>query len=418
VGRGPAATRRVRAARASRGRAGGLAATALALLVLAGEAPAHTKSASWSRWEIDADGARAQLRIPAVELTRLPPGTAFPEYFAARLTLLAGGRPWAPGAPSRDAGAPEGWAVFRWRAVCPGPGPPAIRSEILREVAPSHLHFTRVALPAGDVREGLLVERSPLLELEIAGAGTRRGANGGARGASLGGYVALGVEHILTGTDHLAFVLALLLLSRSLREVATLVTAFTAAHSLTLALAVLGALRPEPRSIEILIGFSIALVAAENAWLLGGKGRLVPAGVAGGAAGAAALAAAGMGALAPLAWLGLALFSLCHFGLLARARRPAALRAAVAFVFGLAHGFGFAGALMEAELPPDRLAPALFGFNAGVELGQLAVVGAAWPALALLARAAGGRWHRLVAETGSAAIFALGVFWIVSRTWA
>ena len=66
--------------------------------------------------------------------------------------------------------------------------------------------------------------------------------------------------------------------------------------------------------------------------------------------------------------------------------RPAPLRAAVAFVFGLIHGFGFAGVLLEAELPSERLARALFGFNAGVELGQVAAVLALWPLLQLAAR--------------------------------
>jgi len=117
----------------------------------------------------------------------------------------------------------------------------------------------------------------------------------------------------------------------------------------------------------------------------------------------------------PLALVGLALFSFCHFGLLERADHPARLRAAVAFAFGLIHGFGFAGVLAQLELPPSRLAVALFGFNAGVELGQLGVVAAVWPALALLARTHRGRFHRLVAEAGAAAICGLGVFWFLTR---
>ena len=81
---------------------------------------------------------------------------------------------------------------------------------------------------------------------------------------TLASYVSLGTLHIATGWDHLAFVVALLLLAGSLREVASLVTGFTIGHSLTLGLAVLGVVRPDTIAVEVLIGFSIALVAAAS----------------------------------------------------------------------------------------------------------------------------------------------------------
>jgi hypothetical protein len=261
------------------------------------------------------------------------------------------------------------------------------------------------------VRERVLTEAEPVWALE-----TERGAGPAApTGTTLLGYVALGVVHIATGWDHLAFLLALLLLARRLREVAVLVTAFTAAHSVTLGLAVLGLVRPNGAAIEALIGYSIALVAAENVWLLAGGGVAVPAAVALGTASFAAAAMLGFGSIGPLVLGGLALFASCHFALLARVARPARLRAAVAFVFGLVHGFGFAGVLAEMDLPTARLAPALFGFNVGVELGQLAAVALVWPVLAAVARASPMRWGPRVAEAGSAAICGLGLFWFLTR---
>ena len=128
----------------------------------------------------------------------------------------------------------------------------------------------------------------------------------------------------------------------------------------------------------------------------------------------AGLGMLGVGKLPPVVLLGLALFSGCHFALLDRVERPARLRAAVAFAFGLVHGFGFAGVLSEMELPTDRLAPALFGFNAGVELGQLAVVLLVWPLLRGLSRSEAR--HRSVSEWGSALVCGLGVFWFLSRS--
>jgi hypothetical protein len=263
--------------------------------------------------------------------------------------------------------------------------------------------------------ERVLSEAEPIWEIPDPTAQGRTAASATVAGTALAHYVELGVEHILSGWDHLAFVMALLLLASTVREVAALVTGFTVAHSVTLGLAVLGVVRPEGRVVEALIGFSIALVAAENAWILAGRDRFVPLIIVGSLA---ALAALGAGVVPRLAFAGLALFALCHFALLGASRRPARLRAAVAFAFGLIHGFGFAGVLAEMSLPVDRLAPALFGFNVGVELGQLAVVVVAWPLFRTLARVFEGRVERLVAEVGSAAICGLGLFWFVTRSFA
>jgi hypothetical protein len=110
----------------------------------------------------------------------------------------------------------------------------------------------------------------------------------------------------------------------------------------------------------------------------------------------------------------LALFAICYFGLLTRVSSTGALRWGIAFIFGFVHGFAFAAVLVEAGLPTERLAAALFGFNAGVELGQLAAVAAVWPLLHLLSRRDDG-WRLAVLNYGSAAVLTLGVFWFVSR---
>jgi hypothetical protein len=111
----------------------------------------------------------------------------------------------------------------------------------------------------------------------------------------------------------------------------------------------------------------------------------------------------------------MALFCACHFQLLRRVSRPARLRVAIAFVFGLVHGFGFASVLADMELPVDRLVPALFGFNLGVEIGQLTVVALVWPLLRWLERRARGRVYRDVTGIGSAAVCGLGLFWFAIR---
>jgi hydrogenase/urease accessory protein HupE len=141
-------------------------------------------------------------------------------------------------------------------------------------------------------------------------------------------YLALGVEHILSGYDHLLFVFGLLFLVGFHRRLVWTITAFTAAHSLTLASAALGILTLRPPPVEACIALSIVLVAGE---------------------------------------------ALHDRQTLAR-RWPALL----AFLFGLVHGLGFAGALQEIGLPARHLPTALVTFNLGVECGQLLTVGAAW----------------------------------------
>jgi hypothetical protein len=138
--------------------------------------------------------------------------------------------------------------------------------------------------------------------------------------------------------------------------------------------------------------------------------------VAAALAGLAGAAARGWGAVPAATLFGLALFAWCYFELVEHATRPELLRWAVAFVFGLVHGFGFASVLIEAQLPPARLAAALFGFNVGVELGQLAVVTLGWLVLVTIGSAA-SPMRRRVAEAGSAAICGLGLYWFVTRGW-
>jgi hypothetical protein len=227
-----------------------------------------------------------------------------------------------------------------------------------------------------------------------------------------GRFVALGVEHILSGWDHLAFLLGLLVLAAGLRDVLVLATGFTLGHSVTLALSVLGVARPQQAGVEALIGFSILLVAAENVWQLGRRGVAVPALVVGALLGLAVIHA---GVVPPLSLVGLALFAACHFALLARTARPARVRALVATGFGLVHGFGFAGILHDLALPRPALLPALLGFNAGVELGQLVVIALVWPAFRVLTRALPGGGERRVAEVTSAGLAAVGTFWFVGR---
>ncbi len=390
----------------------------LALALLASPAAAHDQTISYSTWELRGRRARVAVRLTRLDLSRFAWATgedgvrdrALRRYLTQRLVLRAGAAACPASEPRPLSASPERVA-YEWEITCPDAGALEIHSDLLLDVAPSHLHFARVHLDGAAPLERVLSESERSWPLR------RPSDDAALPGASLPRYVALGIEHILTGYDHLAFLLALLLLGGSWSEVAQVVTGFTVAHSLTLGLSALGYFRPDPAPVEALIGLSIALVAAENLWLGAGRPRALRWGIGASLALIAAAAAKGHGRVPALALCGSALFAACYLALLDRAQRPVRLRSAIAFVFGLVHGFGFAGVLMEAELPRERLVPALFGFNLGVELGQLAAVAVLWPLLRWAARHRGTRAEAALVEFGSAAVLAIGVFWFVSRTY-
>ena len=184
-------------------------------------------------------------------------------------------------------------------------------------------------------------------------------------------YLVLGVEHILGGIDHLLFVLALLILVKGTGRLIATVTAFTLAHSLTLAGATLGFVHVPGPPVEATIALSIVFVAAEI--IHSREGRL--------------------GLTEKFPWI-------------------------VAFTFGLLHGFGFASALNEVGLPQSAIPIALFFFNVGVEVGQLMFIASVFAIIALARQAGRGMgvkqptwaWHIPPYAIGSVAMF-----WVIQR---
>lgn len=379
-------------------------------------AAAHDRTVSYSTWDIAGAGARITAYVSPLDVSRLSwAATARAEldrrlgaYLAEHLTLTAEGRPCPlAGEPTRLASTDDRVA-FRWDVTCPSSRALQVRTALLLDEAPSHLHLARVRLAGRPALERVLSDAERTWTIGDTAAQT-------AVGDSFAAFLLLGAAHLFTGGG-LVFLLGLLLLGGSARDVVRIVIGFTTGYSITLGLAVFGVVRPNDAPIEALIGLSIALVATENLWLTGGRRPLVRWAIAAALALLAADARS-RGAVPVLTLAGVALFATCYFGLLARAARPAPLRAAVAFAFGLLHGFGFAETLVHGAPPNDRLARALFGFNAGIELGVVAVVLALWLPLQMAQRSRDGVVYRALVEYGSAAILAMGIFWFVRRSY-
>ncbi len=380
----------------------------LSLLFAARPAWSHARSVSYSVWTLHPDGATVRLRLSRLDMSALAGQSGRPADLMSQLRLTVGDEPCRPGELTELAADPA-WHAFEWTLQCPPTEAPwRIESDLLVATIPAHLHFAQV-VSSGSGTELVLDEQRRSAALPAAGQGAATSATG-----VLSRFIPLGVKHIASGIDHLVFLLALALLARSARSLALLATGFTVGHSITLSLAVLGYAQPNASSVEALIGLSIAQVAVENVWL--GQDRSSPRvpQVALIALGAATLLAAWLGTGGVTALAGVALCSACYFGLQGRAERPERLRLAVTALFGLIHGFGFAGVLAEMELPRERLGFALFGFNLGVEIGQLALLAVALIGLKLVQRF-GERASATLVEWGSAGAVGAGTFWFVTR---
>ena len=218
-----------------------------------------------------------------------------------------------------------------------------------------HRHLATVHLPGGDV-ESLILPSQPDLVVRVG--------EGGSHG--FGSLLRAGVLHILTGADHLAFLLALVLGGTLIPErrarvtaLVAMLTAFTVGHSASLAIATLAGFAPGPRLVEPAVALSVAYVGGENLFQRGIQQR----------------------------WM-------------------------LTLVFGFVHGFALAGGLIPLGLPHDELPGALLGFNLGVEVGQLLVLLVTLPPLALVA---GKAWYPTVVRIVSGFIVLAGIGWFLQR---
>lgn len=293
---------------------------------------------------------------------------AISAYALQRLQIAttAGACTLQPGEQLIDNHTDGAYSVLRFTAACPGSAAPAsldIGYTLFADLDPQHKGLLKLSHD-GDTQTAIFDPDSPHQALSLAAPD---------RLAQFGAYVKHGIWHIWIGTDHILFLLSLLLpavLLPSLREqqaslraaffdVLKVVTAFTLAHSITLTLASLSLISLPSRWVESAIAASVVLAALNN---------LYP---------------------------------------LFRGRRPVA-----AFVFGLIHGFGFASVLRDLGLPQSSLVSSLFGFNVGVEIGQLAIVAVFLPLAWWLRKT----WfYRQLFTWGSLAIALVAAVWLAER---
>jgi hydrogenase/urease accessory protein HupE len=332
---------------------------------------AHTVSLTYAEVTVDDRQVRWSLKLPVPELDLLlgldqnhdgnvdaaeigSSQSSIQQYVMSKLHVLDNGGevPGTIGAlrPWKD---PEGHPFVQTDAVFTAPdqnfGRITLRCDMLRDVVTSHQTLAKIS--AGGQTRDFVFESGRSYEVDARPSQFQTVLQ----------FVRMGILHILTGYDHIAFLLGVVLIGGSFKAILKVVTSFTVAHSITLALAAFNIVNLPSRLVESGIALSIMYIALENLFFKSFDRR----------------------------WI-------------------------ITFFFGLIHGFGFASALREVQLSRHLLATALFSFNLGVEVGQLCIVSALLPALLYMSRL---RFNGAIVKGCSAAIFALGSVWFWQRLW-
>jgi hypothetical protein len=387
----------------------------LALGLLAATAQAHTKSETHSVWQITGNLVHLSFTIPLPESKRLampdedqPPDARVIDYLQHHLSVSSKSGLCDLRQP-RALAATSQFRRFDLTFACPSATDIKLHSSAFFDLVPSHVTFAQIETDDGQFIEQLFTQDQQQVDASADDAQLRD--------ASFFEYIRLGIMHILTGPDHMSFLLGLVLISRRLRDLVFVVTGFTIGHSVTLALAVTGILRPHAEYIDALVALTIAVIGAENIAVATHRPGTVAVGIGLPLLVMAAASVAGIGALPPLLLLGAGLFCANYLMLSGHLRDAGRLRLVVTLVFGLIHGFGFAATLLEMQLPPAKLAQILVGFNLGVEIGQLSLVLTLVGLVALLARAKLSLPRPIVVDAVAGGLVAVGTYWFISRSY-
>ena len=282
--------------------------------------------------------------------------------------------------------------------------PESISMSLFQDLGVTHTHIARGVIDGQSVPEFMFASTQDAWVIGLPGESN-------VNQSSYFGYFKSGVQHILSGWDHLTFLLGLLLLFTG-RFLIIAITGFTIGHSLTLGLGAMNVLRVHSEIIETLIGFSILLLALEyfhkHAFEINKLIKNLALSFC------AFLPLTIFGNLDPILIVGLALFLTFYLSLTNHYSSPW-LPLMVTVFFGLIHGLGFASSIAESGIPQDRLLPIILSFNIGVEVGQLVV---AFTLLAFLKLTKTyfrfSDFNYLHGAMG-AFVFSMGTFWFISR---
>lgn len=379
-------------------------------------ASAHTRSQSFSQWQMNQGKLTVSFNILTREITRLAADASIDvrkelsqlliEHLNRKMKASIDDKSCNISKPLHTLPASKGYTRLEAEFNCQ-------KGDLLRlemngffDIVPSHLHYARVIKPSGETSEIVLSDATREQKVNLS-------QQNESYWQTAKTYIDLGIEHILIGTDHLVFLLALLLLCRKLSQAFILITGFTLGHSITLSLSVLGWLQPNMTTIEALIGFSIVLVALEKIQKQHNKNLVNYI--------AAAMFALLL--LKSMANIGLPLFSLFGISLIAisylflvKNNNKQSTQFLLTAAFGFIHGFGFAEVLREIGLPSAKLGLALLSFNIGVELGQLLALSLMAAIAYVMVKVFNDKLQKIVTVATVNIVLGLGSYWFIVRS--
>jgi len=388
---------------------------ALAATLTVSSANAHTRSESHSTWLVDGSSVHLTFSVSDLEARRLtrdgrPPNSPqLIAYLSPRVGASADGKACEIAGKPRSVAAVAGYRRVEFFYDCTSSEGIVLRDSAFFELVPTHVNLAQIQTASGDFAEDVLTAGSQTIDMS-------RAQGGEIAGAGFLTFVKMGLMHIFTGVDHMSFLLGLVLISRRFKDLVFVVTGFTIGHSLTLALAVTGIIRPHAEFIDALVALTIALIGIENLAVQIHRPALFALWTAGALFAMAALKLLGIGLLPVALLLGAGLFASNYLMVAGHVRDAGRLRLVVTLIFGLIHGFGFAADLLNEAIPPAKLAELLVGFNLGVEIGQLTIVTTLVGALTVLRRFSLTLPRPIVVDVCASLLILEGAYWFVSRS--
>ena len=359
-----------------------IAKTVIILFFLLSPLNAHYFSESFSKWNVVDNKVEANFSLLTLESTRifqvenyqkimfeenLSETDVFKIYLSQHLKVTSEGKSCSLVDEIKELNSQEGSLNLSLNFECPSNKEIKIINNALFNLVQSHIHIARIYIDNNLYTEKALFFNDQSIDLNEE-------KENNSFSNSFYKFFSLGLDHILSGYDHLLFILGLLLLVTNLKRLLLVITGFTIGHSLTLSLSVINIIQVKSSLVEALIGYTIMFVGLEYLYKENNDHRVSMIFIT-----TLSLLLLIFGNLINPNFpyfliLGILLFSLGYFYLLKNLNSKNNLLSIITIIFGLIHGFGFGGFLLGSKISSENILSGLLGFNLGVEVGQIIFV--------------------------------------------
>ena len=385
---------------------------------------AHYFSESYSNWVILDNKVSATFTILKLEATRvlqidkfqeigqekqLSEGEVFLEYFKPRISVLESSKECLlDNEPSLISGKDE-YHTIELSYLCDSTNSIKIINNVLFDIAQSHVHLSRININDQILEKALFYNDQTIFINDLKTNKEKSFVD------SLTNFISTGMKHILTGFDHLIFLMGLIILVNNFKHLLIVITGFTLGHSVTLALVALNIVVPNTLMIEALIGFTILFIAAE--YMMKGEKNFIPII-------AILLSILTFAAISSLflqisitliSFIALILITIGYFGILRNLENKGSFRMIITSLFGVIHGFGFGTFLFNSEFDQTNIISALFGFNLGVEIGQIIFLMIFILLNLSLIKLLKSKNHQYLMQILMIIVSSLGFYWFIQR---